>query len=1079
MRRLGPAGALALPPISPVEVFADTSGWTVTDRRPPIGLGVSQAPVASKAGRKLSQSPVIKKVKGTPGGSPLSARGIAGERDAPRNEEPELPKQPSIVLNEDLGPSSPAGVAQKQANVMKGRAIQNWLNHTLAQAGKPEGAISSTAAKQMQGLSQFGIDNAALEKLGLDATSAERVYRAMFVYSQGLHAVLQEAVGRAKSSSAALLVLWRAFTAVLEHAGQSEEKGESLAALVQRGNEEEKARIEASFKDQVTTLQNQTQKLLVQRRNAQEDVGRLREDEMRLRSESEMYRMEHEAAMSKYEKEIKLRVDAEVRYLDKTRHAERLEEDLDKEQKQCAFLSSRLKEEIALKETAQIELESARTQVKVLELQAQQYKQAVMEGQQAKQRHEQQVGQMKQQHDRLERKNLELKEQLEHEQDTVKRITEQGVNQQREIRRLERQGEDDNHIRKELQSERDVLREKLERVEKEFADLAEDRRILQKQLRDLDMEHRSKLLELKRKTELLDKTEGQLEKFQKEHSSLLDAHRVLCSEVDNLREDVRHLDSQCLKESDLRKQLQYEKKVLAGQLQTLQVQLDNSTLALQTTQKELQDVTEAKVKLEGVVRDTKSAMQKLNLEHQVQVKAHMQKVAMLEKVIADERNERRNLVAETQEVTAKREEAIDQIRKRDLEIRELRRQRLDKEEEADRYKVLLKAQQQRNSEQLIIIDKYHASVANHDAEMRQMQALLECERHEACRQLQELQDSYAAAKQTLEQRIEQWRFTFEDVLSRLNFNPATRKIHMLEGELEELKGVVAELRAAVSLEREKTARVAEALSSKNATIEQLMTRLTSAKVESENARGQVEKAVASLERQSMLRHDAEHQCERIRHNNEAYDDMKASLDAQLAEARATVQKLQVLLKKDVVDAQTQVVIDLCEQIQQTDLSYQYLESSARLNEDRGRRDRLTDLKKASVFVEDPDAARDFVSKEVCIAVPIAQIEMNFDRAKGAVATRLSVSQPRTSFVVQEGGRRRSQVSEAGAPAAPEPYPSAARAPSELLQVGQLPAQAVRRGSALPREEQLDASRQVSFNSAGRSEASTTGARSAR
>ena len=39
-------------------------------------------------------------------------------------------------------------------------------------------------------------------------------------------------------------MLWRAFQAVLEQAGQSDEHGsESLAALVQRGNEEEKARL--------------------------------------------------------------------------------------------------------------------------------------------------------------------------------------------------------------------------------------------------------------------------------------------------------------------------------------------------------------------------------------------------------------------------------------------------------------------------------------------------------------------------------------------------------------------------------------------------------------------------------------------------------------------------------------------------------------------------------------------------------------------------------------------------------------------------------------------------------------------
>merc|ERR1712190_373061 len=109
--------------------------------------------------------------------------------------------------------------------------------------------------------------NASLEALGLDEQAAERVYRAMFVYSQGLHAVLQEAVGRAKSRSQAMRVLWRAFTAVLEHAGQAEQSGaESLAALVQRGNEEEKERIETLHREQVAALQGQAQNLAMERR---------------------------------------------------------------------------------------------------------------------------------------------------------------------------------------------------------------------------------------------------------------------------------------------------------------------------------------------------------------------------------------------------------------------------------------------------------------------------------------------------------------------------------------------------------------------------------------------------------------------------------------------------------------------------------------------------------------------------------------------------------------------------------------------------------------------------------------------
>merc|ERR1719329_283740 len=134
---------------------------------------------------------------------------------------------------------------------------------------------------------------------------------------------------------------------------------------------------------------------------------------------------------------------------------------------------------------------------------------------------------------------------------------------------------------------------------------------------------------------------------------------------------------------------------------------------------------------------------------------------------------------------------MEQLRRKDLDIQELKRHRLEKEEEADRYKILLKAQEQRNAEQLVTVDKYHAAVANHDAEMRCMHVLLESERTEMHQQLENMQASYALSKHKTDQKIECWKFTCEDVLSRLNFNPATAKIETLEREhydvLEELK----------------------------------------------------------------------------------------------------------------------------------------------------------------------------------------------------------------------------------------------------------------------------------------------------
>lgn len=933
MRRLEPGASLALPPISSTEVMTDASGWTVNERRGPGGSLAGGA----RPGRKASNSPSVTKAKSDAGiarSGAATARGVAGERDLPRPEVPGAPTAAPADGADVVTSPLPPGASQKQPNAMKGRAIENWLNQTLGQASKSDGPVVGPSTKTLQGLSQFGIDAAALERLGLDSQSAERVYRAMFVYSQGLHAVLQEAVGKAKSSSAALLVLWRAFMAVMEHAGYSEDQGsdaQSLAALVQRGNEEEKARIESLHKDQLNVLQGQSTKLNNQRRALQEEVGRLREDEMRLRSESEMYKSEHEIALTKYEKEIKLRVDAEVKFLDKTRLSESLQEALDKEQENVRSLGKKLREETVAKETAQVELESLRTQVKILEAQAQAYKQGVAEAAQQKQRYEQQVSQLKQSLERMEKKVSEVKDQLDQEQTLTKKLSELNSGQQRDLRKLEWQCEDEAHIRRELQNERDLLKEKLERADKELVVLQDESRENNKKINELSLQNRTLQIDFNRKAEHLDRTEQQLEKIQLSHRDLVEKHRELSVEAETLRSDVEHLDSQCIKESELRKQLQQKEKHQAGQLQRVQLQLDSTKLTVQTTNKELQDVIDNKVKLESIVRDTKSAMQKMSLEHAMETKAQVQKAAMLEKVIADERAERRNLVTETKEACAKREEALNSLKKANHEIRDLRRQKLEGEEEIDRLRVLLKAQEQRNSDQLVTVDRYHASVANHDAEMRSMQVLLESERDEAKEKLKQMEEAFNKARGDLQLQVELWKMSYEDVLSKLNFMPLMVKHKEMEGNIVELKTELAEAAANMEHELAKVQEAEERLLRRDDDIVVLENQIKDLKLARESLTHRLEEAELERERQAFARNEAEHRSERIREGTKNFEMMKQELEVKVAEAQQTIRNQEVELKKPKADATTQVIVPISDGGCQTDLSYQYLESTGRLN----------------------------------------------------------------------------------------------------------------------------------------------------
>ena len=307
MRRLEPQAALALPHIG-AETRRAGAGWTVTDRCRPqrSRLRASHLPKESGTGIPTSDAEAL---AAGPQESPppLTPRGLSSEHTR------------EIALAEDhvntwhrIDKVPSEANLDQATNATKDRTMETWLNHTLGQAVPREDvpgvrkAVASTSSKHMQGLSHFGIDIGSLEKLGLDFASTERVYRAMFVYSQGLHAVLQEEVSKSKNASQALLVLWRAFTTVLAHAGQGEQNGtESLVALVQRGDEDERIRMQIEFQGKLSSLEGQLTNLKHEKKTQDQDMQGLREVGDRLANENEMYRNENHVISAKYDREIK------------------------------------------------------------------------------------------------------------------------------------------------------------------------------------------------------------------------------------------------------------------------------------------------------------------------------------------------------------------------------------------------------------------------------------------------------------------------------------------------------------------------------------------------------------------------------------------------------------------------------------------------------------------------------------------------------------------------------------------------------------------------------------------------------
>merc|ERR1719261_989033 len=98
------------------------------------------------------------------------------------------------------------------------------------------------------------------------------------------------------------------------------------------------------------------------------------------------------------------------------------------------------------------------------------------------------------------------------------------------------------------------------------------RRSLTKQINDLRIQARTDEIEVKRLQETLTNDKKKYKKQEEAYFKLVDAHRKIEVEAGYLRDDVKTLDENLKKETELRKSLQLDKQTLQGQVQTIQTQ---------------------------------------------------------------------------------------------------------------------------------------------------------------------------------------------------------------------------------------------------------------------------------------------------------------------------------------------------------------------------------------------------------------------------------------------------------------------------------------------------------------------------
>eukprot|EP00746_Dinoflagellata_sp_MGD_P165134 gnl/MRDRNA2_/MRDRNA2_94235_c0_seq1.p1 gnl/MRDRNA2_/MRDRNA2_94235_c0~~gnl/MRDRNA2_/MRDRNA2_94235_c0_seq1.p1 ORF type:complete len:1077 (+),score=291.59 gnl/MRDRNA2_/MRDRNA2_94235_c0_seq1:120-3350(+) len=948
MLKLDPQPSSAKPPVPPTKTRSETGGpvggtWTVTEPAAKLGKQVSGIK------RKVSQQK--DSIKAVNKANTASATSLATAATS-TTREPLSPKEPTSPR----GPTSPKGAAEdtedKKTNSTRVRTVENWLNDAL-EGTDENGSRKNGGGGAKQGLMQYNIDASTLDGLGLDPVQTERIHRALMVYSQGIHLLLNDAVNCTRHRSQALLILWKAFTAVLEHAAPGEKQGggESFAELMQKGNADQVAQVELHFKSLIKDLEHKNSILANERREGQVEIENLKGDTQRLENQIHMYQNDNEITLNKYELEIRQRMSAEARYLEKLHWAGALQEDLDKAKAQVVHLSKNNDESNESREELLVQVDDLKTRLRSFEVTTQEHQQQALETAQQKIRFENQIDVMTNTNERNQIKIKELKAELVAEIEKTKGHDAQMTLATREHRKIETAYEDEVFARKELQKIADDLQTRLDATDKALNKEIEDGRRLQKEVSDLRLKQRTDEVELKRKREQLAELQKDTQRLKSDHSTLTEEHRTLKVECEYLREDVSTLDEQLKKEGDNRKLLQLDKKRLMAELESCISERDTAKTAAAMANKEMIELTKKMMKMESIVRQCEQAKSKLELEHAVERRSHAKRIALLEKVIFDERDARRELVGETQETTEQMDNYHAKLKQMQEVMEELKSQRRDAEEEADRHKLLVLAQERRTEELLILVDRQHAATANHDSEMRQMQVVLECEREEAKRQMDEMHSAFAKGRYIMEQRIDAWQMRFEDALSLLHFNPATQKIQKLQQQNQELEKELQEGRESMAKQIELVAQREEELLAASRKTEKMQEEVKLYRQRWNDSNDRYDGLLEDYEKRSLGMADMEMQADRLSDQMSNFDAEREALEDRIQQLLKDKKQVVALLNKVKHDGSCQVNPRTKTEGQQTDLSYQYLESEKKMNEGPRRQEQLHTIRKAGHYVD--------------------------------------------------------------------------------------------------------------------------------
>eukprot|EP00921_Rhytidocystis_pertsovi_P008434 GHVQ01013813.1.p1 GENE.GHVQ01013813.1~~GHVQ01013813.1.p1 ORF type:complete len:1062 (-),score=250.80 GHVQ01013813.1:1269-4454(-) len=631
----------------------------------------------------------------------------------------------------------------------KTRAVEAWL----------DSAMSSNRAG-------YGVDVNSLEKQGVSKKSIQRLYRGMFVYSRGMHSLIQEVIGQSDNKEQLTYTIWNVFMILFEKYklfGQQSIQDSSMSAAKQQ-----LAETTEQYEQTLAGLQREKENLHQSLQTLQEQAAAAVASEDETREELAVLHSNSAVALQQYELEIRRRMASEVSLHEMTRWWEVSQAEL----KSCKADNTELLDRLALwqqeSETSYAQAREMTVRVTQLERQVDGYRGEALEWVQTKDRNERTTQALK-----IEQHNLKVnvssqKTQIDTIEDKNRKLQEDNSNLSRDLRQRTSQLEDVRESRTTIKEELMTLRKRLE--DSEIARISAETTIRQETEKTSSMASQFNSNQL-RLTQITKELEVEKERADMKDTGLQQtqaALTILETRHISLNADLETNEEQLRVETALRKQLQLSKAVYTRQVAQLSTEKESMEQALTGAKQELSNCCKSTARAEHMLKAAKRNIEILETEKSSDQTTYHRRVTALEDILTQEKSNRASVAKEIKEALQQRVAALEESRHCNEELRktqsELEQNRMD----LDRLNCLVEAEKNRNIELQEVLDKYHSTVVGHNKEARSLQIMIEMDKERHAAELQRFADCQHIKHNKWRVSLEQLQMRFEDVSSFLN-----------------------------------------------------------------------------------------------------------------------------------------------------------------------------------------------------------------------------------------------------------------------------------------------------------------------